>query len=182
MRLLNLPNILTTLRILFTPVLAATLIYRNYTAALVIFIFAAATDALDGLIARLTNSQTELGRFLDPLADKFLLITIYVLFSIYGWIPTWLTISIISKDLIIVTGWVLIYLIQHSTLIKPSILGKSANALQMLLAAYMLLKINIDSYLPGPVVLIWLTAATTISSGFHYIYKRGFVDFNSNGE
>jgi cardiolipin synthase len=173
----NLPNALTLLRILSIPLLVTTLIYGMHRAALLVFVLAAVTDALDGLIARLANMQTPLGQFLDPLADKFLLVTSYILFAVYGWVPAWLAIIIISRDLIVVVGWFLIYMIHRVTLTKPSIMGKSAIAMQLVLAAYVILKINVGPAMPDPAPLVWATAAATIASGLHYIY-RGFT-FNN---
>jgi len=173
---LNLPNILTLFRIIAIPVFVSNLIYRNYRIALFIFIFASITDVLDGFIARLAKQQTELGKILDPLADKFLLITSFVLFSMYGWIPAWLTIGIISRDLIVVIGWFLIYMIHHLT-ISPTVLGKSAIASQLILAAYILMRINFEGIFPDPDLLIGITAFITITSGLQYIYK-GFNLFN----
>ena len=174
---INFPNALTLLRILCIPLLVTTLIYGMHRAALVVFVLAAMTDALDGLIARLYNMQTPLGQFLDPLADKFLLTTSYILFAIYGWVPTWLTIIIITRDLIVVVGWFLIYMIHNVTLSKPTLMGKSAIAMQLVLAAYIILRINVGASMPDPAPLVWAVAAATIASGLHYIY-RGFT-FNN---
>ncbi|MBF0486662.1 MAG: CDP-alcohol phosphatidyltransferase family protein [Nitrospirae bacterium] len=171
MGVLNIPNTLTLLRIVAIPFFASTLIYKRYDIALAVFVAASITDALDGLIARVTNKQTRLGQFLDPMADKFLLITSFILFAIYGWVPTWLTISIISRDLIVLLGWVLFYMIHHVVFIRPSILGKSAIAAQMILLAYILLRINFQQLLPDPAVLIWVTTILTVASGLYYIIK-----------
>ncbi len=170
MRILNLPNTITILRIVAIPVFVTNLVYKNYLSALFIFILAAITDALDGLIARITGQQTVLGKILDPLADKFLLITSFVLFTIYGWIPPWLTICIISRELIVVIGWFLIYTFYHVS-ISPSVSGKVAIAVQLLLVAYILVKINIQVILPEPSLLIWASAFLAVASGFHYVYK-----------
>ncbi|MEO5357161.1 MAG: CDP-alcohol phosphatidyltransferase family protein [Nitrospirae bacterium YQR-1] len=164
-------------RIVAIPFFAALLIYREYRWALIIFVLASITDALDGLIARLMKKQTQLGKFLDPTADKFLLVTSYVLFSYYGWIPTWLTICIISRDLIVVVGWGLLYMVHHVVFVKPSVFGKSAIAFQMVLVAYVLLKINFQSYFPNPKLLVIATAVLTVVSGLHYLYK-GFMYSN----
>ena len=101
MKVLNIPNIITFIRIVIIPVFVTALIYRRYDYALFLFIAAAVSDALDGLLARITKQKTKLGAFLDPLADKSLLVTSFVLFSVYGWIPMWLTIIVISRDLIV---------------------------------------------------------------------------------
>lgn len=174
MRVLNLPNSLTIARIVIIPLFIIAVIYKRYDYALYMFIVAALTDTLDGFIARLTNQKTALGTFLDPLADKFLLITSFIVFSMNGWLPKWLTITVISRDVIVITGWVLVYLITHTSNVKPTVTGKAAIAMQLILLCYVLLDINVG-FLPNDIqnVLIWLTAALTIISGLHYIY-RGF--------
>lgn len=171
MGVLNLPNTLTITRIVIIPIFITAVIYKRYDYALYLFVIAALTDTLDGLIARLTNQKTVLGTFLDPLADKFLLVTSFILFSINGLLPKWLTITVISRDIIVIIGWVLIYLITHTSNVEPTITGKAAIAMQLILLCYVLLEINIAS-LPGiNKVLIWATAALTIVSGLHYIYR-----------
>ncbi len=171
MRVLNLPNALTIARIVIIPLFITAVIYKRYDYALYMFIIAALTDTLDGFIARLTNQKTALGTFLDPLADKFLLITSFIIFSINGWLPKWLTITVISRDVIVVIGWVLVYLIAHTSNVKPTATGKAAIAMQLALLCYVLLDINVG-FLPDiQNVLIWLTAALTIISGLHYIYR-----------
>jgi cardiolipin synthase len=134
-RVLNIPNTLTITRIVIIPVFVTAIIYDKYRYALYLFIFAALTDTLDGLLARLTNQKTPLGTFLDPLADKFLLVTSFVLFSIYGWIPKWLAIAVISRDLIVVIGWFLLFMITHTSKVEPVLLGKLAIALQLITLA-----------------------------------------------
>jgi len=167
----NIPNTLTFLRILIIPVFVTSIIYRRYDYSLVLFIIAALTDTLDGLFARLKNQRTAIGTFLDPLADKFLLVTSFVIFSVYGWIPKWLTIIVISRDIAIVVGWVLLYLMLGFSKVEPSILGKATIWVQSLLIAYILVDINI-LYLPDiPFSFFLITAGVTILSGIHYIYR-----------
>ncbi|MBI4691383.1 MAG: CDP-alcohol phosphatidyltransferase family protein [Nitrospirae bacterium] len=173
MGVLNLPNTLTIARIVIIPLFITAVLYGRYDYALYLFIIAALTDTLDGLIARLTNQKTVLGTFLDPLADKFLLVTSFIVFSINGWLPKWLTITIISRDIIVITGWLLIYLITHTSKVEPTITGKTAIAMQLILLCYVLLDVNIASLPDIHTVLIWITAVVTIISGLHYIY-RGF--------
>ncbi len=171
MRVLNIPNTLTITRILIIPVFVASILYDRYRHALYLFAAAALTDALDGLLARLANQKTPLGRFLDPLADKFLLVTSFVLFAVYGWIPKWLTITVISRDLIVVTGWLLLYMITHSAKVEPILLGKAAIALQLLTITYVLVHINFSEVPPLPSSVCLLIAAVTALSGLQYIYK-----------
>jgi cardiolipin synthase len=173
LRVLNIPNTLTMMRIVVIPVFVTAIIYDNYRYALYLFLFAALTDTLDGLFARLTNQKTPLGTFLDPLADKFLLITSFVLFSVYGWIPKWLAVAVISRDLIVVVGWLLLFMITHASKVEPLVLGKLAIAMQLGTLAYVLLQINVVWLPPMPRAFFLLTAAVTCLSGMQYIY-RGF--------
>lgn len=171
LHILNIPNTLSVLRILIVPVFATAIIYNKYLYALLLFIFAALTDMLDGFFARIADQKTSLGTFLDPLADKFLLITSFVLFSIYGWIPKWLAITVISRDLIVVIGWFLLYMTAQTTRVEPVLAGKAAIALQLIILAYILCRINFAALPPIPVVLLFLTAAVTAISGLQYIYN-----------
>ncbi len=171
MGVLNLPNTITIARIVIIPLFITAVIYKRYDYALYLFVTAALTDTLDGLIARLTNQKTVFGTFLDPLADKFLLVTSFILFSMNGWLPKWLTITVISRDIIVIIGWVLIYLTTHISNVQPTITGKAAIAMQLIVLCYVLLTVNIVSLPKMPDVLILVTAALTIISGLHYIYR-----------
>jgi cardiolipin synthase (CMP-forming) len=167
---LNIPNTLTITRIVIIPVFVTSILYRRYDYSLYLFVTAALTDMFDGLFARLKNQKTTLGTFLDPLADKFLLVTAFIILSINGWIPKWLTIMVISRDIIVIIGWFLLYLIYDRSKVEPSVLGKIAILMQSLLIAYVLL--NINNFLPViPRIFLSATAGTTILSGLHYIYK-----------
>ena len=168
---LNLPNTLTITRIVLIPLFVTAIVYGRYDYALYLFAVAALTDMLDGFVARLKKQKTVLGTFLDPLADKFLLVTSFILFAIYGLIPTWLTITIISRDIIIITGWVVLYLITHNAKVEPTITGKAAIMLQLILICYILLEMNIPSLPKADRILIRSTAFFTIVSGLHYIYR-----------
>lgn len=171
MRILNLPNSLTVARIVLIPVFATALEYNRHGLALYVFAFAALTDLLDGLLARAREQKTELGRVLDPLADKFLLITSFIFFTYYGWIPPWLTIIVISRDVIIVTGTVLLYFLTHTLRVEPTVLGKASIALQFVLICYVLFDVNygIAPALKG--MLVMAVAAFSVASAMHYIYK-----------
>jgi len=119
---MNLPNKLTILRILLIPFIVISLVY--YTPqndilrwiALFLFLGAALSDAVDGYVARHHNQRTELGNFLDPLADKFLINSIFICLTIGKFpfrVPAWVTITVISRDLIIALGFIIIYIWQH---------------------------------------------------------------------
>lgn len=153
------------------PLFVTSVIYRRYDYALFLFAVAALTDTFDGFIARVRNQKTALGTFLDPLADKFLLVTSFILFSIYGLVPKWLTIVIISRDLIVVTGWLVIYIVTHTSKIDTTPAGKAAIALQLVLIGYVLVTLNMPSIPDIRAYLIALVSFFTILSGLHYIYR-----------
>ncbi|HSB52177.1 MAG TPA: CDP-alcohol phosphatidyltransferase family protein [Dissulfurispiraceae bacterium] len=171
MTVLTIPNVVTFVRIVLIPVFVAAVMYQAYLYALPLFAAAGVSDALDGLLARLTGQKSPLGAFLDPLADKFLLSTSFILFSVYGFMPKWLTITVISRDIIITLGWLALYLIHDVTRVAPSILGKMANASQMILVAYILLDINFDALREPGLWAMWTVATLTIVSGLQYMYQ-----------
>jgi len=167
----NLPNILTFTRILLLPFFAASLIYMEYTYALLLFIIASVTDLLDGLVARITKQITDFGKILDPVADKFFLLTSFILMSVYGLMPTWLTIIVISKDLIVITGCVILYFVTNKLKVEPSILGKLASALQFILIGLILLSLNVGDNVDFPQVIFIVVAVITSISGIHYVVQ-----------
>ncbi len=170
MKSLNIPNTLTMLRIIIIPIFITTIIYKRYDYALFLFITAALTDTFDGLIARLKHQKTVLGTYLDPIADKFLIVSSFIILSTYGLIPKWLAITVISRDITIITGWFLLYLITGAAKVDPSLLGRATIWIQSIFISFVL----IDVYFPIPEiygVLQWITAGFTIISGLHYIYE-----------
>ncbi|GBD99850.1 CDP-diacylglycerol--glycerol-3-phosphate 3-phosphatidyltransferase [bacterium BMS3Abin07] len=167
----NLPNIVTLIRIILIPFFIAFLLYHYYHNALYTFIIAGLSDILDGYLARKLKSHTEIGKLLDPIADKFLLTASFIVFTIIGWIPVWFTIIVISRDIFITIGWVLRYLIYGTKSVQPSIIGKSAIALQMFLVGYILLNNILQEKLIGGEYLILIVAILTITSGIQYIYR-----------
>ncbi len=171
LKVLNIPNTLTIARIVIIPIFITSIMYNQYFYALILFIIAALTDLLDGLFARLADQKTPLGTFLDPLADKFLLISSFIIFSVNGWIPKWFTVIVISRDLIVVIGFFLLYMITSAVKIEPVFLGKLAIAVQLFILAYVLLNINIITLPPVHDVFFVVSAALTAISGLQYIYK-----------
>jgi cardiolipin synthase len=169
---LNIPNSLTMLRIILIPGFVIALEYERYDLALYIFFAAAVSDSLDGIIARAKGQKTKLGAILDPIADKFMLVTSFVLYAYYGWIPEWLTIIVISRDIAVVSGWMAVYFSNRGAIPAPSWLGKSAIFSEFTLVCYVIITKNF-SFLPGLYwPLIWLTAALSVVSGLHYVYRE----------
>lgn len=167
----NFPNLLTLSRIILLPVFAAAFIYTRYDLALIIFFIGGCTDLLDGLIARLTKKTTEFGRILDPIADKFFLLTSFMLMSVYGILPKWISIIVISRDLIVVTGCIVIYFLTNHLRIEPSLLGKVTIAAQFILIGYALLTLNLPHSREVPEALVFTVALLTTASGLQYVYQ-----------
>lgn len=173
------PNILTILRILMTPVFVMAYNSENFNLAWILFLIAGLTDALDGFLARIWNQRTQLGAMLDPLADKALLVTSFICLSTKGWIPAWLTILVVSRDVIIVGGLSVLNFwgVDVRRRIKPIWISKFTTAAQIFLVLFVMIQRTFDfdysMILSG---VVWITAAATMLSGIAYVLK-GFVLF-----
>ena len=126
MKTLTLPNFLTVLRIIAVPIFII-FFRKNLQIASIIFFLAIITDVVDGIVARLLKSRSLLGSMLDPLADKLLIDTAFLLFAFNDKIPDWIAIVIISRDVLLVIGWILMYIITSNIKVEPSIFGKVTN-------------------------------------------------------
>lgn len=168
---MNLPNSLTVLRILLIPFLVGFLMYGFYGWALVTLLVAGVTDILDGVIARLANQRTKLGAYLDPLADKLLLATAFATLSILHIVPGWVAIVIVSRDLIIVAGTLLLYMTQTPIEVVPSVLGKGTTLAQLTYLVLALILIYLQKDLGQLILLRHTMLALTVTSGLHYIYR-----------
>ncbi|MBN2242770.1 MAG: CDP-alcohol phosphatidyltransferase family protein [Acidobacteria bacterium] len=175
--LLTYANQLTILRMLFVPCFVLLLIYGYPKAATVLFLLAAVTDGLDGLIARKLQQKTVLGSFLDPMADKILLTAAFVTLTIPSLpmvlhIPTWLTVWTISRDILIALSVLIIHLQTHHSKFPPSFLGKCTTALQLLTVGVCLLA-NFYAETARAVFpfVTYATLALTFASGLHYAYR-----------
>ena len=175
---MGLPNWLTTLRILLIPVFVTLLVYRKVTWALVVFCLASLTDMLDGYIARSRGRQTRLGAFLDPVADKLLLTSAFVTLTYLKLIPFWITAVVVSRDLILSVGVLVIHVSGGTVHPAPTWVGKTATALQM---ATVLAAMIFTPRLPlVPKVFAWVTAVFTIVSGLQYLVQ-GLKQINPAG-
>jgi cardiolipin synthase (CMP-forming) len=167
---MGLANQLTLLRILSIPVFVALLVYRKPGAALIVFALAALTDLLDGYVARRQGIQSRLGAFLDPLADKLLLTASFATLTYLRVLPAWIMIVVISRDLILLLGALLIHMVGGRIYPRPTLFGKAATFFQILTVLGGLLARYFRSpIVPG--VVTWLAAAFTIISGLQYIVQ-----------
>ena len=170
-------NQLTILRMAFVPCFVLLLIYGHPKSATVLFLIAAFTDGLDGLLARKLQQKTVLGSFLDPIADKLLLTAAFVTLSVPSLplvlhIPTWLMVLTISRDVLISLSVLIIHLqTQHSSF-PPSILGKCTTAVQLLTVGVCMVA-NFEAN-PATAVfpfVVYATLVFTLASGLHYSYR-----------
>lgn len=177
--MLNLPNYLTFIRIASIPFFLVLLFSRLYDYALLVFLIGGITDALDGPVARFTNQRTRLGAYLDPLADKLLIISSLVVLTLIDSVPAWLTILVLSRDVIVTLGYGAIYFVVEERMeIQPSTLGKINTFLLLLTITIVLVSLYDPNMIPPPLpsYLFLLSAVTTIISGLQYVY-RGLVWF-----
>lgn len=164
------PNALTFLRIILIAPFAAALMAKEYRFALVIFFLASATDAFDGFLARHYNWRTRLGAIADPLADKALLITAYLMLVLTGVLPVWLFWLVLGRDLLIVCGGLAFHYGVGRFEMQPSLPGKLNTLIQILVALAIIILLADLPMQPWVMdVGILLVAASAIFSGAHYI-------------
>jgi len=180
-RIITVPNLLTIFRMVLIPVFVSMLFYQKFVWALVIFVVAGITDGLDGLFARRFRQQSQLGRILDPIADKLMLVTSFVVLSMRGVFPTplprhlpipfWVTITVISRDVFILIGAAAINIVTGFRNFRPSFLGKVSTVLQIIAVAAVMLaarvRIGAGYYLPTIYTAVFGLA---VLSGVHYVF------------
>jgi cardiolipin synthase len=169
---MNIPNYITLLRVILIPFFVNFMIYGYYGGALLVFGAACLTDALDGLIARLMNQKTALGAFLDPMADKLLILAAFVTLVLLGKLPVWLVIIVVSRDAILTMGSLIIYFTTNELKVQPSLTGKLTTVMQLAVVVLSLLSMTYDARMEFMRYLEWGTAAVTIASGTQY-FMRG---------
>jgi cardiolipin synthase len=170
---MNIPNSLTILRILLIPCYIGLLVYGKFDQALIVLLVAGLTDALDGAIARMKNQYTRLGAVLDPLADKMLLISGFITLSMIHLVPSWVTILVVSRDVILMLGTAVAHFTDSRVDITPTFLGKGTTFLQL---SYVVMVIFLTSRridLAVMLPLLFGMVSFTLLSGLHYLY-RGF--------
>ena len=180
---MNIPNLLTLLRVLLIPLLVIFLMEGRKDYALMVFMAAAVSDGLDGFIARVFRQKTQFGAYIDPIADKLLIGTSYVTLAILDVMPGWMAVLVVSRDVIILVGIAILLLNDRDISISPVIDSKLTTLLQLLLVIYFL---GYET-LPFPAqlknYLLFFTAGMTLFSWFHYIVLGlSSLGSNSTGE
>ncbi|MGB0630195.1 MAG: CDP-alcohol phosphatidyltransferase family protein [Alphaproteobacteria bacterium] len=167
---MNLPNLITFGRLLSVPVAVYLIMQSAHLAAFVLFVLAGVSDALDGYLAKHNNQTTQLGAILDPMADKTLLVGVYVTLGLQGNLPNWLVVLVVFRDLLIVGGVIILFLVRLEVKMRPLIISKINTAAQLALAAIVLAELGFRLDIGGLVhAAIYVVGATTVISGASYM-------------
>jgi cardiolipin synthase (CMP-forming) len=169
---MNIPNLLTLSRIILVPIIVILLMDGSFCIALVLIVISGITDVLDGFLARILHQQTVLGAYLDPIADKALMISCFVTLAIKKFIPGWLSVIVISRDCIILLGVSVLTMMSVPFKVKPVLLSKLTTLIQIVTILSVLIGRcwSKDAQRgPGLDALFLLTAALTVVTGFYYM-------------
>ena len=147
------------------------MIYGHFRTAVAVFLSACLTDALDGLIARLRNQKTELGAFLDPIADKLLIVSAFVTLALRGILPAWLVMTVVSRDIILMIGGIVLFYTEHEFKSRPSLIGKITTVLQFIVVTLSLILRIYGIKTPFMMILYWMVTGFTVASGIQYIAR-----------
>jgi cardiolipin synthase len=170
--LFTLPNAITFARLCAVPAAVWLVLQHRLDLAFWLFVAAGISDGVDGWLARVRNARSKLGAILDPVADKALLVSMYVTLAAVGVLPDWLAILVVFRDLVIVGGVLVLYVLGQPPAIQPIMLSKANTVLQIALAAFALLVAG-WGFAAGPLLdlLILATAASTVASGAAYVWR-----------
>jgi cardiolipin synthase len=168
---MSLPNIISLGRLLSVPLAIYLILINALDWAFWLFVAAGVSDALDGFIARVFRARTALGGYLDPLADKALLVSVYIALGYQSHLPMWLVILVVFRDGLIVVGVALAHALSHPIRVRPLLISKINTGMQIALAAFVLLKLGPGLDLKVIVPMIYLTAASTLASGAAYVVE-----------
>lgn len=167
---INIPNFITFGRVISVPVIFWLLLSEQAQLAFFVFLAAGISDAVDGYLAKTFNWQTELGAYLDPMADKLLLVSIYIALGVKAELPLWLVIAVVSRDALIVMGVLLAWLLGQPVAIRPLAVSKANTAAQITLAALVLADNGFNlGYGTARLWLVWITGLLTLWSLAAYV-------------
>lgn len=167
---MTIPNFITIARLFIVPLVIMMIVQGSWDVAFLLFVVAGVSDAVDGFLARRFGMGSELGAYLDPIADKALLVSIYLTLAITGIIPAWLSILVISRDIMIVSAVVLSWLLDNPVEMKPFLVSKLNTFAQIAFAAALLAAKAFDVTLSMWFeVTMYVTAALTLASAGAYL-------------
>jgi cardiolipin synthase len=169
---ISLPNIVTLGRLLSVPLAIWLMLDGKMTLAFWVFIFAGVSDAIDGFLAKRFNARTELGAYLDPLADKTLLVATYLTLGWLGHLPSWLVILVVFRDLMIIGGALVVHALTQSFKSRPMMISKINTALQIALVTFVLARLGLEfgDYGITPVLTAAVAASTVLSGGAYLVH------------
>jgi cardiolipin synthase len=170
----NIPNLISLGRLMAVPFAVYLILHQAYAAAFWLFVAAGVSDAVDGYIAKTFNQSSALGAYLDPIADKALLVAVYVTLGHAGHLAVWLVILVVFRDVIIVGGVLLLHITRGSVTMKPLMISKVNTTVQIALVAVALAELGLG--FKGELLvptLCYLAAATTLASGTAYVVSWG---------
>lgn len=171
-----LPNIITLARLLAVPVTIYLVLQEQFTPAFWLFVAAGVSDAVDGFLAKRLGVESQIGAYFDPLADKALLVGMFVTLGYLGHVATWLVIMIVFRDVLIVGGAILFQTITQSLRMDPLYISKVNTAAQITLAGIVLAGPGLGLDLPFlSKALVYIVATTTFASGAAYVIKWGWL-------
>jgi cardiolipin synthase len=180
---MNLPNILTIGRILLAPFIIWLIISGEMLGAFIAFLVAGVSDGVDGFLAKRWSQVTALGAHLDPLADKLLLVSIYVALGLGSHLPPWLVILVVSRDLLILGGLMVAWVLDRPMAIKPLVISKVNTTAQILLAGSVLGVLGLGLDFPRMITLgSFIVGALTVASGAFYLRDWLLYVANGNGD
>jgi cardiolipin synthase (CMP-forming) len=166
----HIPNVLTVVRILLVPFTVWALLRGDYNLAFFAFLTAGITDGVDGYLARRFKLDTELGAYLDPLADKFLLVSVFVTLAVMQVLPPWVAILAVTRDVLIVGAVMLARVLEKPVVIKPVMISKVNTVAQICLAVGLLASLAFGAIQPGVLMVANLVVAfLTVASGAVYM-------------
>jgi cardiolipin synthase len=169
---LSIPNTLTLARILLVPVVIWLIIDHDMLGAFVLFLLAGLSDGADGYLAKRYGWRTELGAYLDPMADKALLVSIYVTLGLGGHLPVWLVIAVVSRDVGIVAAVILAWMLSRPFVVHPLLVSKANTLSQIVLAGLVLAELGLGLGMHNIVaVFVWVTGALTLLSWGAYFWE-----------
>lgn len=168
----TIPNFITIFRFLLVPGVMLALLDGEMGWALALFAVAGISDGLDGFIARQFNQRSALGAFLDPIADKLLLVTVFVMLGYMDELPLWLVVAAVSRDALIVTAVLVSYVMGHPVAVKPLLVSKANTACQIVLVIAVLTELALgDAFGPVRPVLVVLCGLLTVASAAAYLVQ-----------
>lgn len=167
---MTLPNLITVGRLLLVPLVVLFISDGSFTAAFVVFVIAGISDGVDGFIARQYNLRSELGTYLDPIADKALLVCIYLSLALIDEMAGWLAVMVVSRDIFIIGGVILAWILERPIEVKPLIISKINTAGQIILAALVLGDLAFNAGLIDVRnVVVWIVGVLTVASATAYL-------------